>query len=261
MAAKTKPGATVQLSRGKRGRVPVKTSINLVKIDENKISAKKAIPGVLLVVVLAALFSKYLVADRLAAMSLAANQAASLRTSLDEAMDQISTYGEVEETYAHYTYADMTVAEQDLVDRTRVLEMVGSVLPVSDVDLADSSLTLSELYNHVVENLGRPIAAEDTLRSVKACHARAKERMGVEKPIEVSARAWSVVDNILTVEVTGVSLERLNQLARQMEEFSIVDSCALSTANKKLDRNQQVEGVTGRFTVYLKKPAEEVAGQ
>ena len=261
MAARTKPGTAGRLPKGGRGRMPVKTSINLVLIDENKISVKKAIPAILLIVVLAALFSKYLVADRLAAMSQAANQAAQLRTALDDALEQISVYSGVEDTYAHYTYAGMTAAEQALVDRTRVLELVGSVLPVSETALADSSLSLSELYNQIVKDLGNPEAAEETLRSVKAYRARARESMGVDKPVEVSARAWSVTDNILTVEVTGVSLDRMNQLARRMEDFAIVDSCTLSTANKKADRSQQTEGVTGRFTVYLKKPAEEVAAQ
>ena len=108
MAARTKPGATARLPKGGRGKMPVKTSINLVKIDENKISAKKAIPGILLILVLAVLFSKYLVADHLLAMSQASARTTQLQKHLDEAMEAVESFGEVEDTYAHYTLAGMT---------------------------------------------------------------------------------------------------------------------------------------------------------
>lgn len=256
MAASTKQGKPRKPHKGVRGKMPVKRSINLVLIDENKISVGKAVPGVLLIVVLAVLFSKYLVADRLIAMSQAANQASQLRTTLDDALARVKEYGEVEQTYAHYTYAGMTAAEQSLVERTLVLELVNSVLPVTDSSLADSSLTLSDLREQILANLGRVASAEETLRNVKAYRARARQSLRVDAPVEVTARAWSVSENLLTVEVSGVSLERLNQLARRMEEFDIVDSCTLSTANKQTARKQSGEGVVGRFTVYLQQPPE-----
>lgn len=259
MAASTKPGKGVRSPKGGHGKMPVKKSINLMVIDENKISAKKAIPGILLIVLLAALFSKFLVADRLVAVSDAASEAARLQVDLNNALARVKEYGEVEETYAHYTYAGMTPAEQSLVDRTRVLELVSRVLPVTDSSLADGALSLSELYGGILANLGDVSLAEETLRNVKAYRARARQRLRVDAPVEVNARAWSVSENLLTVEVSGVSLERLNELARRIEEFDLVDSCTLTTANKKTARTQWGEDVTGRFVVYLQQPSEEVA--
>ncbi len=258
MAAKTKPGKAKRPPKaGGRGKMPVKKSINLALVDENKISVGKAIPGVLLIVVLAVLFSKYMVADRLIAMSQAANEATRLQANLNDALARVKEYGELEETYAHYTYAGMKAAELNLLDRTRVLELVNSVLPVTDSSLADSSLSLGDLRGQILSNLGTVSKAEDTLRNTKAWRARARQRLGVDARVEVNARAWSVSENVLTVEVSGVSLERLNQLARRMEESDIVDSCTLTTANKKTGGAKSGESVTGRFIVYLQQPPKE----
>ena len=66
------------------------------------------------------------------------------------------------------------------------------------------------------------------------------------------------MENLLTVEMTGESLEKLNELAREVEENPIVDTCSIVTANK--GKNKKVtRGVWGRFIVYLVQPAEEVA--
>ena len=65
-----------QMKKGIRGRIPVKRTINLVPVNEDKISLKLAIPGILLILVLAGLFSKFLVIDRLTAMSKAAARTA-----------------------------------------------------------------------------------------------------------------------------------------------------------------------------------------
>lgn len=232
--------------KGLRGRMPTKRSINLILIDENKISPLKAVPGIILVVVLAAAFSKYFVADRLIAMSRASNQASSVQSTLDKATQTLKEYEGIEDTYAHLTYAGMTQEELDRVDRVKILELVSTILPQGE-----------------------------------------------------STRSWNVSGNILTVEITGSSLENLNQLARRIEESPIVDSCAIATAVKNEQkqpsnnladngsqtlagalesRRQAVENglvdtmlsamnsilkpaesqeVQARFTIYLRQPPEE----
>ena len=74
----------------------------------------------------------------------------------------------------------------------------------------------------------------------------------------MSATAWSVSENVLTVEVTGATLERMNQLARQIEAFPIVDSCTISTADKG-NSKASAAGVKAKFLVYLQQPPKEVA--
>ena len=224
--------------------MPVKRSINLMLVDENKISPLKAIPGIILIVLAAALFSKYMVADRLIAMSQASGQVASLQSDLKEATQALEQYEGIEDKYAHLTYAGMTQEELGRVDRVRVLQLVSEILPEGD-----------------------------------------------------TVRSWSVNSNILTVDITGSSLQYLNELARRIEESPIVDVCAISTAKKNKQavpatfaesanqsladalesRRQQVENgladfmlaaltnvvrpfiseqVDARFTIYLRQPSE-----
>lgn len=225
--------------------MPVKRSINLVLIDEKKIKPMKALPAVLLVIVLAAAFSKFMVMDRLMAMSNASGKVTSIQSSLTQATEALKQYEGVEDTYAHMTYKDMTAEELGRVDRVKVLEMVSEYL-------SDSS-----------------------------------------------ARTWSLSGNILVVDVSGKTLENLNQLARRIEQSPIVDTCVITTAQKEMSkssslglssgqslsqalerRRQELEGgasnpvlsamssalsalnpetVVGRFTIYLRQPKEPEA--
>lgn len=231
--------------KGLRGRMPVKRSINLVLIDEKKIKPMKALPAVLLVIVLAAAFSKFMVMDRLMAMSNASGKVTSIQSSLTQATEALKQYEGVEDAYAHMTYKDMTPEELSRVDRVKVLEMVSEYL-------SDSS-----------------------------------------------ARTWTLSGNMLVVDVSGKTLENLNQLARRIEQSPIVDTCVITTAQKEMSkssslglssgqslsqalekRRQELEGgasdpvlsamssalsalypetVVGRFTIYLRQPKEPEA--
>lgn len=72
--------------------------------------------------------------------------------------------------------------------------------------------------------------------------------------------SWTLSGNILNIELTGRSLNALNQLARTIEENPIVDSCSITTANK--NENAEVAGkVKGKFVVYLHNPPEEAAAE
>ena len=110
-AKKTKP------NKGKsvlKGRIPTKRTINLVLVDENKINPLMAILGILLIVVLAGAFSKFLVIDRMNAMSRAQARVTQLQHDLDSTMDALDNIGDIGETYAHYTLEGMTAAELNL---------------------------------------------------------------------------------------------------------------------------------------------------
>ena len=78
------------------------------------------------------------------------------------------------------------------------------------------------------------------------------------EPIERTQKSWNVVDNLLTVEMTGESLEKLNELAREIESNPIVDTCTITTANKGT-KDTAKRGVWARLIIYLCQPPEEVA--
>lgn len=256
-AKKTKPAKGKSLLKGK---MPTKRSINLVLVDENKINPVTAILGVLLVILLAGVFSKFLVIDRLNAMSRAQSRVTQLQHDLDNAMDALDNIGDIGETYAHYTLEGMTAAELNLVDRTLVLALMDSILPVVEPGPSEEEIAA------ILQSLFRP-APETENDALETARQRARLDM-LEQLVPVPeyvVNRWSITDNLLTVEVNGQTLERLNELGRQIERSPIVDSCTIVTANKDARRAVQ-DGVWARFIVYLQKPegeitVEEVAGE
>lgn len=238
-----KGGKTGGRGKGLHGRMPTKRSINLVLVDENKISIPKAILGIVLIVALAGVFSKFLVYDRLMAVSEASAKVDRLQTSLDEAMEKVKSFGDVESTYAHYTMEGMSQAELDLVDRVQVLDLVASILPERQVggesdDEDDEFLDGGDDFFDDEDGEGTEDDGEDG-------HA---------------IRGWSAAENVLSIEIAGSSLEALNLVARSLEESPIVNSCTITTANK--DTGQRIGGeVLAKLVVYLQKPVEEVAAQ
>lgn len=211
-AGGARSGAGKKLGRGK---YPVKTSINLIIVDENKINPVKAIVLIAIIVVAAGAFSKFMIIDRLTAMSEATGRVSNLRTTLQSTEDAINSFGELQEAYAHYTYSGMTEDELGLVDRADVLELAETVFAAGD-----------------------------------------------------ATNAWKLTGNTLTAQVTGKSLQELNQLAQLLEQSPIVDRCAITNANKNVVRNvdrQKKEiistDVTASLIVYLKQPEAEEGDQ
>ena len=251
-AKKIKPAKGKGVLKGKQ---PTKRSINLVLVDENKINPLTAILGILLIVVLAGVFSKFLVIDRLDAMAQAQGRVTRLQGDLDSAMDALDNIGDIGETYAHYTLEGMTAAELNQVDRVLVLALVDSILPV--VEEGPSEEEIAGILKSMFRDA--PATGNDALDT-----ARQRARLDLLEQLvpvpEYIVNRWSLTDNLLTLEVNGHTLERLNELRRQIEKSPIVDSCAIMTANKDARRNAQ-EGVWARFIVYLQRPDGELTAE
>lgn len=115
--------------------LPVKRSINLVTVGEKPIDVKLAVPGIVLIILAAALFGKFAVVDRLMAVSDAQQKAEVVRIQLDTGYQKIEEYGELTDEYAHYTYSGMTEEELSRVDRSDILKLLQKVvLPNSVLD-------------------------------------------------------------------------------------------------------------------------------
>ena len=253
-AAKNKTPKQGRAKKTLRGKMPTKRTINLVLVDENKIRLTTAIPAVILIILLAVLFSKYLVADRLVAMSTSAAKASRLQNDLNAAMEAVNGYGDVETTYAHYTCQGMSAMELSLVDRTQVLELVGNMLP------KDASRENMQRFLKLMIALLRsyPGSELETI-TLDELAARVVALLREYFPPRYEITTWSVTSNLLTIEVTGNTLRTLNNLARELEHSPIVDSCSIITANR--DKQENVGGmVRARLIVYLQQaPAEEVS--
>ncbi len=125
---------------GKRGKLPVKRSINLAMTDEKPVNLKIGIPAILLILVAAFVFGKFAVADRLVAVSRAEGQVSALQSELNMAYDKLNSFGELTEIYAHYTYSGMNQDEISRADRGSAIALIRRlILPRGEV----SSWTLS----------------------------------------------------------------------------------------------------------------------
>ena len=164
-------------ARGKV-RVPTKRTINLATVGEKKQSWLLAIPGVLLIILLAGVFSKFLVIDRLQALADAQNEVAQVRMRIDECNRQIDAYGELNDIYAHYTYSGFTQEELSIVDRVEVMDLLERVvLPRTIVDawnLTGNILTLN-IDGSTLEEINittQELMAEDMVSFVTVNTAR-----------------------------------------------------------------------------------------
>ena len=237
--------------RGTRGRMPTKRTINLMLVEEGKIRARTAIPAILAIIVLAALFSKYMVIDRLTAVNQAQGRAARLQQDLDSAKALLEEYGDVDTIYAHYTYEGMTAQEMGRVDRDQVMQLVVSILPKEEEGPTQEQL------QQLIDNLFRkaPVTGNDALDAAREEARQAIAQQLIPVPPYV-INAWSVKENVLTLDVSGQTLERMNELGREIEKSPIVNSCTLTTANKGQNRDSTIYGVRVRFIVYLQQADE-----
>lgn len=131
-----KTGKERRGKESKRGRMPTKRSINLARIDEKKFSFGIAIPAIILIVILAGVFSKFFVIDRFAEMDAAVAEVMRLRSQVDAFNDALKEFKDVEDTYAHYTNTGMNAEELARVNREQVLDLVNSVLPEGKGEVA-----------------------------------------------------------------------------------------------------------------------------
>ena len=241
-------------SRRKRGRMPVKTSINLVLVDEKKIKLGIAIPAILLIIFLAGVFSKYMVYDKLMEMSQAEGEVAHLRNQYDSLMSATEEMTGVEDTYAHYTIAGMTSDELSMVDRVKVLELVESVLPSSKY---------AKNWN-VSGNILTIEVTESTLSQQNDLAKKIEESPIVDSCIIITANKneKTVTQASSVSNTSGSSTKRSSdQLIKNSETQYLKNrnssgTTTSSTGSKSSSGSSSNSGkeVWARFLVYLKQP-------
>lgn len=130
-----------------RGRLPAKKSINMAVVGQKKTRISTAILAVILILIAAAAIGKFLVMDRLNEVEREEQKVRDLRNELSLANAKLDSFGELKETYAHYTFADMTGEEMRRVERSDVVELIESVvLPAAELNswnVKENQLTLN----------------------------------------------------------------------------------------------------------------------
>ena len=114
----------ISLGGMSRGKMPSKTSINLVPEKESIFTSKKALPVIIGTIIIAVLLIGLLVVRPLVQLTSANAEVKRLTAELDEANATIKELGYVEEEYAHYTTDGMTEEELTRANRVKVMKLV-----------------------------------------------------------------------------------------------------------------------------------------
>lgn len=122
-------------SRGKRGSgkgVPRNKRINLAIIGEERVNWALAAVWFVLIVALAAVFSKVLVVDRMSAAGRAAQEANDVDVRLKEVEAEIEAMEGVSGQYHHYSVSGMTEEEKSRARRQDVLRVIDEISSLVD---------------------------------------------------------------------------------------------------------------------------------
>ena len=115
-------------NRRVRGRMPSKQNINFALLGVKRTRWGLVLLTVLLIFIAGGAIGKFLIYDRFQAVNVAEAEASAMHRALDECNARIDAYGELNDTYAHYTYTGMTDEEKARVDRVAVLDLMQRVL-------------------------------------------------------------------------------------------------------------------------------------
>lgn len=130
---------------GRTTRV-AKKQINLALAGQKKKHYFVAIPAIGAIVAAAGFLGKVAVADRLVEMSVQQSLASDLQKQVDDVTDYIAGFGDLQQTYAHYTYQGLSVDELSYINRPKVLKLMKEVIfpkvTVSSWSLSGNQLTL-----------------------------------------------------------------------------------------------------------------------
>lgn len=107
-----------------KGKMPTKRTINMARIGVESINPKRAAAGILVIIVFAALFSKFMVYDKLNALAEAEEEVRAAQEERDLARLQLQTFSDVSEEYEHYSCAGMTPEETAMVNRDEVISVL-----------------------------------------------------------------------------------------------------------------------------------------
>ena len=185
--------------------LPQKRTINLMQGRNTSINKPAAVIGTVLIIIVACLFSKFFVVNKLDEMNRSNAQLRSLQTRLDSVNEQLAEYESLSGEYAHYSFEGLTADELGSLNRVEVLEMIEKVV--------------------------MPYATVET---------------------------WSVSGNMLTIQITGATLNEVNQVVEKLEQQEIVNYCSVMTANGSngttVTKSNTTSGpeATIQVTAYLK---------
>lgn len=127
-----------------KGHLPTKRDINFAMMGVETINMKIAVPAIVVICIGAALFSKFAVVDRMAYVSRVQSEVSALRSQIETCYQEIQSFDEVKDAYAHYTYSDFSDEELVLADRKAIMSLIDTYI-LNRVGVSDWSLNQNQL--------------------------------------------------------------------------------------------------------------------
>lgn len=112
---------------GRTAKAP-KKQINLALAGQKKKHYWVAVPAIGGIIVVAGVIGKVAVADRLVQMSEAQSAVSQMQQQVDDITAYIDSFGDLQETYAHYTYQGLTGDELSFLNRPEVLKLMTDII-------------------------------------------------------------------------------------------------------------------------------------
>lgn len=112
---------------GRTAKAP-KKQINLALAGQKKKHYWVAVPAIGGIVMVAGVIGKVAVADRLVKMSEAQSAVFQMQQQVDDITAYIDSFGDLQETYAHYTYQGLTGDELSFLNRPEVLKLMTDII-------------------------------------------------------------------------------------------------------------------------------------
>ena len=124
-----------EISIGKKGKLPAKTTMNLAAEKRQGINWAAAVPAILVICAAAAVISKVAVVDKLNELAEIRAENSLIQQRINDYNAQIDSYADVQEEYYHYTYTGLNSEELNRTDRVEILTLMDTyILPNANVD-------------------------------------------------------------------------------------------------------------------------------
>ncbi len=258
MAAAVKNGS--QNANRVRGRLPVKKSINMAVVGQKKTRVSTAILVFLLIIIAAAAIGKFLVMDRFSEVEREEQKVRDLRNELSMANAKLDSFGELKETYAHYTFADMTSEELSRVERSDIVELIERVvLPAAELNswnVRQNQLTLNVTLDTLQDTnmLAQVLNEEDMVEFATVKNAVTNEIKKDEPPViaEVPAEGEPAEEAPAEEAPAGE-----NEAEVQPAEGEPAGETEGEGEGEAVEEKELLYNVTAQIIVYLTIAAKE----
>ena len=159
--------------KSKNSDITLKTQINFVGLKKEKTTNWiLLIPGTILIIVFAVLFSRFAVVGRFSQLSAAQANLRSLQDEMAADTKLLSTSGELTDTFYHYTWSDMTDEEKERISRLSVIELIefisGKGVVVNSLRVSGNAVDLTVITTSMdkVSELSKSLSEREIVESV-----------------------------------------------------------------------------------------------